>query len=140
MLLNIKKLDKLATLPTRANPTDAGFDLYWNGGFNYPDLHAPHVALTTGIAVEIPEGYVGQIWPRSGMSYKQGTDVLAGIVDCGYTGEVKVILNRMPEGIKTGDRIAQLVVVPLAPIAGINVVQELGESARGEGGFGSTGS
>ena len=139
MILNVAKVITEAILPTRAHDGDAGFDLYYTGVCTYPDKGEPHVALGTGIAVEIPYGYVGLIWPRSGLSYKQGIDVLAGVIDHGYTGEVKVILNRMPEGVKFGDRIAQLIVQPIAQIECINEVQSLDKTQRGEGGFGSTG-
>jgi len=137
MKLKVKILHPKGKLPTRGNPKDAGLDLYWNGEFTKPLGYAPHVAFDTGISIEVPEGYVGLIWPRSGLSYKQGVDVLAGVIDHGYTGEVKVILNHFPE-IKEGDRIAQLLIQPITMLE-VEEVNATSNTVRGDKGFGSTG-
>jgi dUTP pyrophosphatase len=100
-------------------------------------------AVATGIALAIPHGFEGQVRPRSGLALKHGVTVLnaPGTIDADYRGEVKVILiNHGPEPFRVarGDRIAQLVVAPVAPVR-FERVDMLPDSARGEGGFGSTG-
>jgi len=125
-------------IPQRQKDDDAGFDLYadesvdiWIGG---------QATIKTGIRTAIPHGYVGQIWPRSGMAVKHMINVHAGIIDSGYRGEVRVCLINHGERtveIRKGDRIAQLVVVPYL---GESVeVDNLDETERGEAGFGSSG-
>ena len=129
----------LANLPTKSHPSDAGWDLY---SVERLDLQpGERHSVYTGIAFEIPRGYVGLIWPRSGMSVKKGIDVLAGVVDSGYRGEVKVcLLNTGDEPciIKKGDRIAQILFQEV-PEFDLEIVEEFSKSDRGEGGFGSTG-
>lgn len=129
-----------ATLPTQARRGDAGYDLT----SAEPGLVAPggrHM-FGTGIAVAIPEGYVGYIKPRSGLAAKHGIDVLGGVIDAGYRGEIKVILlNTSVHSafmVHEGDRIAQLVIQPVAS-ATFRKVTSLPASERAEGGFGSTG-
>lgn len=100
--------------------------------------------ISTGIAVAIPDGHAGLVAPRSGMAARHGISVVngPGVVDAGYRGELKVILiNHGPEPIELmrGDRIAQLLVVPVG-MPELVEVEELPESSRGEGGFGSSGS
>ncbi len=100
-------------------------------------------AVPTGVAVAIPEGYAGLVTPRSGLALRHGIGVVngPGLVDSGYRGEIKVLLvNHGPEIVRLarGDRIAQLVVVPVA-LQEYSEVDELPESGRGAGGFGSTG-
>lgn len=139
--LRIVRLNEAAVIPERAHPHDAGLDLTaihdaWLG----PGERA---LVGTGIAIALPVGTVGMVCPRSGLAAKQGVTVLnaPGIVDAGYRGEVKVILvNHSEDGvyIGRGDRIAQLVITPILTPA-IEVVDSLDETARGAGGFGSTG-
>lgn len=137
----VTKLDKNATLPTYAHFDDAGMDLYalTKGG-----IGAGSVAVVgTGIAVAIPEGYVGLVHPRSGLAAKWGITVLnsPGTIDSGYRGELKVILynaNGKYFSWNDGDRIAQLVLQRYTK-AELVEVDEIPESLRGEMGLGSTG-
>jgi dUTP pyrophosphatase len=99
------------------------------------------VTYRTGLSFEIPEGYVGLVWPRSGLSIKEGVDVLAGVVDSGYRGEVMVCLLNTGVRyvkIKEGDRIAQILFQEV-PEFQLQEVEILQNSDRGEGGFGSSG-
>jgi dUTP pyrophosphatase len=131
-----------AVLPTRAHTGDAGLDLY--------SCEAAHIgpgerwSIGTGIAVEIPEGHAGLVLPRSGLARDHGISLpnSPGLIDSGYRGEVRVLLlNTDPAEtfkVEAGDRIAQLVVVPIALAEPVEA-EALGESARGDGGFGSSG-
>lgn len=127
--------------PTRAHDFDAGFDL--RAGCNFDLPVGARGLVPTGVAVEIPEGYVGLVCSRSGLAAKYGLHVLnsPGIVDAGYTGQVKVNLQNDGQhgygGFK-GERIAQLVIVPIAK-AELVQVKKLGKTQRGTGGHGSTG-
>ena len=142
VVIPIRRLDPDLPLPAYAHPGDAGADLV-----SAEDVElAPgaRAAVRTGIAVAIPEGYVGLVHPRSGLAARLGVTVLnaPGTVDAGYRGEILVILiNHDPAAtvkISRGDRIAQLVVQRVEQ-AVFDVVDELGETARGSGGHGSTG-
>lgn len=137
--LKIKKLDELAMVPTKANETDAGYDLYSIEDINITP--SERSLVRTGISMAIPRGYVGLIWPRSGLAVKHGIDVLAGVVDSGYRGEVCVVLQNHGDKIyqiRKGDRIAQIL---FQEISSFNVytVEDLDGSDRGASGFGSTG-
>lgn len=134
-----KKLNPKAIIPTRSNQSDAGWDLY---SMTTRSL-APsqRVIYKTGISFEIPEGYVGLVWPRSGLSINSGIDVLAGVVDSGYRGEVMVcLLNTGVDWveIKEGDRIAQILFQEV-PEFQLQEVEILQNSDRGASGFGSSG-
>ncbi len=139
-----KKLKEDALEPTRATPESAGLDLYsWQSGHLRPREWA---AVRTGIAIALPEGHAGLVCPRSGLAFKHGVTVLnaPGIIDSDYRGEVKVLLINLGDEswfFEIGDRIAQMVITPLAPIQLIEVGQneQLDETKRGPGGFGSTG-
>lgn len=142
MEIAVARLQSEAVLPTRAHEGDAGLDLY--------ACEAAHIgpgerwSVGTGIAVEIPAGHAGLILPRSGLAREHGIALVnsPGLIDAGYRGEVRVLLlNTDPADtfrIAAGDRIAQLVLTPVA-IADPVESAELSESARGEGGFGSSG-
>jgi dUTP pyrophosphatase len=137
----IQRLDEGLPLPTRARPGDAGVDLYAAA----PMTLAPGERATvgTGVAVAIPAGHAGLVTPRSGLAQRHGLGIVnaPGVVDSGYRGEIRVILvnhGDEPVSLARGDRIAQLVVVPVAA-ADLVEVAELPDSERGEGGFGSTG-
>jgi len=138
--LKVKKLDPEAIIPTRANKTDAGYDLYALEDVEIPAIN--HRLIKTGISMAIPVGYVGLIWPRSGLAYKSGLDVFAGVIDAGYRGDVGVILYNSRVNnhyqVKKGDRIAQIL---FQKVKTFNLVEvdDLDESQRGEGGFGSSG-
>ena len=134
-------LDDGATAPTRAHSTDAGLDLY----ALETDTISPgdRELISTGVHVAIPAGYVGMICPRSGLAHKHGLTVLnaPGIIDAGYTGEIKVNLHNTdsrPQHVDAGDRIAQLVITPI-PDARLEQVDTLEATERGENGHGSTG-
>jgi dUTP pyrophosphatase len=133
-----KKLREDAVLPRRNNPTDAGMDIYC---VEPVTLHSGQIALLpTGLAMSIPDGYAGFMWPRSGLSLK-GIDVLAGLIDSSYRGEIKVSLvnhGERPIEFKPGDRIAQLVVQPVMLWQPTEAVF-LDSTIRGEKGFGSSG-
>ena len=142
--LKVVRLNIDACLPTKAHPGDAGWDLYC-----LPKNDSPYVEVSpgksalvgTGISVSIPPGYFGYIRSRSGMASKRHLDVGAGVVDSGYTGEVSVLLRNYgnrPQYLQIGDRIAQLLILPV-PEVKIVEVDSLDESLRGEGGFGSSG-
>jgi len=139
LTLQIKKLDEEAIVPSKANSSDAGFDLYSTlDTIIKPDSRK---VINTGISIAIPKGHAGLIWPRSGMAVKQGIDVFAGVVDSGYRGEVMVCLynsSDSPVGITKGDRIAQILIQPV-PLMRIKEVDDLDDTSRGSGGFGSSG-
>ena len=139
-VLKSKKLHKDAILPTRAHKTDAGYDLY--ALENTTVCQNTHQLVKTGISLEIPEGYAGLIWPRSGLSYKYGLDVFAGVIDSGYRGDVGVILYNSHSSVynvEAGDRIAQILFQKVENFQLIEV-NSLDDAHRGDGGFGSTGS
>ncbi len=136
--ISVQKIVAHAILPTRAHPEDAGMDLYASEDV----LLGPGGGLlaNTGIAMAIPQGYVGMIADRSSLG-KKGIKTAGGIIDAGYRGEIKVILrNLTPEEVllKRGERIAQLLILPIATPRVLEV-QHLDSTDRGAGGFGSTG-
>lgn len=138
-LINVKKLTEDATIPTKANKTDAGYDLYAIENYEIPS--GCRKGIKTGIALAIPNGYVGLIWPRSGLAVKYGIDTLAGVIDSGYRGEIIVMLQNhgvVPVPINKGDRIGQILFQSIANLP-ILEVNNLEESDRGEKGFGSSG-
>lgn len=144
--LKVRKLHPEAKLPTKAYASDAAFDLYVCKVGSWTTGRGVYV-LKTGIAVEIPEGYYGQIACRSSLG-KVGYAVLGGVIDSSYRGEVSVMLTRVNEvpldylspmnHFRPGDRVAQLLILPVPQVV-IVEVDELSDSERGEGGFGSTG-
>ncbi len=142
MRLPVAKLKEDAVLPTRAHPGDAGLDLY--------ACEAAHIgpgerwSVGAGIAVEIPAGHAGLVLPRSGIAREHGISLVnsPGLIDAGYRGELRVLLlNTDPAEtfrVAAGDRIAQLMIVPVV-LADPLEAPELAESARGGAGFGSSG-
>jgi dUTP pyrophosphatase len=137
----ITRLDRDLPVPRAAHAGDAGLDLY---AARDTVLAAGERALVeTGIAVAIPPGWAGFVVPRSGLALRHGVTVLngPGLIDSGYRGEIKVLLiNHGSERalLRRGDRIAQLVIQPVARVA-LEEVEALPPSDRGAGGFGSTG-
>jgi dUTP pyrophosphatase len=139
--MKIKLLDEKATIPTFANPGDAGADLY---SVESVTIKARAQRLVrTGIAIEIPSGYFGLVRPRSGLATKLGIGInTSGVIDSGYRGELSVTLinhSDKDHNISPGQRIAQIVFIPVVAGFDFQVVDELSDSQRGEGGFGSTG-
>ena len=142
MSLRVCRLDDRAMLPTRAYSGDAGLDLHaLEGAVLAPGARA---SVPTGIAVEIPEGHAGLVLPRSGLAARHGVALVnaPGLIDSGYRGEIRVLLlntdRELAFELESGDRIAQLVIVRHETPA-IVEVDELSESDRGRGGFGSSG-
>ena len=140
--LRFIKLNEKATLPTRGHDDDAGLDLYAaEAALITPGVR---VSIGTGLAVAIPEGLAGLVLPRSGLALKSGVTLVnsPGLIDPGYRGEVRVVLiNTDPNTdfhCKPGDRIAQLLLVPIATASPMQA-DALDSSARGGAGFGSTG-
>ena len=140
--LSIKRLDPRAVLPTRAYAHDAGLDLY---SLEPVTLAAgERASVRTGVAVQIPEGQAGLVLPRSGLAARHGIALVnaPGLIDAGYRGEVLVLLlntdRDQPCTLAAGDRIAQLVLITVATPAVVEV-DELSDSERGHGGFGSSG-
>lgn len=142
--VQIKKLNENAIVPTNGSEKAAGCDLYAHiDGVVLVIPAGQTVKVRTGIAVAIPDGYFGAIFARSGLATKSGLRPAncVGVVDSDYRGEVIVALHNDSEEIRyveNGERIAQLVVMPYLPID-LYEVDELDETARGTGGFGSTG-
>ncbi len=139
VVVRVKRLTETAKMPEYAHPGDAGMDLFsdmkatiWPGGLP--------VAVKTGVSVEIPEGYVGLIWDKSGLALS-GLSTLAGVVDSGYRGEVQVVMRYEGEWnkeIQAGQKIAQMIIQPVPKVI-LEEISELSETSRGSGGFGSTG-
>lgn len=137
--VQIKKLTPDATLPAYGRPGDAGLDLVSKE--DYTLVPGEQHVFKLGIALAIPEGTVGLVWDRSGMAAKHGIKTMAGVLDHTYRGELGVVLMNIakhPYEVKKGDRIAQLLIQPIYT-AMITEVDELSETIRGEGGFGSSG-
>lgn len=139
MRLEIQQLQPEATIPNYAHAHDAGMDLY--SSTTYTLLPQQRALIQTGIAVAIPVGYVGLVWDKSGIATQAGITTLAGVIDAGYRGEIKVALyntSTEPYHIQLGQKIAQLLIQPIVQ-ADIVSVKVLGETERGDNGFGSTG-
>lgn len=143
MKINIKKLNENAIIPTRGSEGAAGVDLYACTSSSIVIMPHNTVKIGTGLAIELPYGYFGAIFARSGLATKQGLrpSNCVGVCDEDYRGEYVVALHNdtdEPQTINPMERIAQLVVMPYLPVE-FNEVNELSETKRGDGGFGSTG-
>jgi len=156
MEIKYSKLHPDGKEPFRANESDAGYDLFSTEYIVIEPFQRKLVS--TGVNVEIPQGFYGRVAPRSGLACKKGIDVMAGVIDSGYRGEVKVLLinlnfegyNLQPNAfeamfgsankteIKPGDRIAQLIIEKCHTVEWKSM-KTLEDSQRGEGGFGSSG-
>jgi dUTP pyrophosphatase len=139
MKLKIKKLHPDAVIPKHAHATDAGMDLFALDAFEMAPNERKSIAL--GIAIEIPEGYVGLIWDKSGLSHKYGIKTFGGVIDSGYRGELHVgLMNLADESFRfeKGHKVAQLLIQKVEYID-FEEAGELSQTTRGEGGFGSTG-
>jgi dUTP pyrophosphatase len=137
--LSFKKLDPDAVLPTRGSPSAAGLDLY---SIEAVSLNRGERRLIrTGLAVAIPEGFYGRVAPRSGLAAQKGIDVLAGVIDADYRGEIGCLLYNA--GAETVDlpaqtKICQLIIEKIITPEAV-WVESLSDTSRGGGGFGSTG-
>jgi len=141
-----KKRNNGATLPTYGSNSAAGMDLYANfydmtGSF-YNLVPGERKLFKTGLAVAVPESTYGRIAPRSGLAYKHGIDIMGGVIDEDYRGDIGVILinhGDEPFIVTHGDRIAQMIITSYVACAPLEIDDFYDETERGEGGFGSTG-
>lgn len=141
--IRVKKINEKAILPAYGSESAAGADLY--ACMEEPVTIAPHetVMIKTGLAMELPAGYAGLIYPRSGMAFKRGLAPAnkVGVIDPDYRGELMVAMHNhseIPASIEPEERIAQLVITPFLT-ADFEETDELSDTVRGSGGFGSTG-
>lgn len=137
--LKVKKLHESARLPLRGSAHAIGADLCCVEAFTLQPLERK--LIPTGLAIEIPVGFYGRVAPRSGLAVKQGIDTLAGVIDSDYRGEVRVLLinfNSEAVSFDAGERIAQLI-IEKAETVDYEWAEELSDTTRGAGGFGSTG-
>jgi dUTP pyrophosphatase len=139
--VRVKRLSPDARMPQAARSGDAAYDIY--SSIDYELNPGERYAIPTGIAIEIPEGFEGQVRPRSGLAIEEGVTVLntPGTIDSGYRGEVKTIminLGTRPFRITKGMRISQLAIRRVPAVEFVEA-HELSDTERGEGGFGSTG-
>lgn len=138
MKIRVKRISPDAKLPRYQHAGDAGLDLF--SAVDDVIERGEIKAIPTGIKMAIPEGYVGLIWDKSGLSLS-GVHRLAGVVDAGYRGEVRVVmanLGRQPFSVQKGMKIAQMLIQPVVAVEVLEA-EELDDTSRGEGGFGSTG-
>ncbi len=140
MLVRVKKLDAEAKLPAYAHAGDAGMDFFANEKVTVNPGQIGRVP--TGVAIEIPEGYVGLFWDKSGLSMTHGIKVLGGVIDAGYRGEL--VLGVINLGAETytfekGHKVMQLLIQPVAQAELVEVNEIDSDTTRGAGGFGSTG-
>ena len=138
-MIQVKLLSPEAKLPTKTNPTDAGWDLY--STVDADILPGQRKLLPTGVSMAIPTGYYGRIADRSGNAFSLGLHVLAGVIDTGYSGELKVLLvnlSDVPVEIKRAHRIAQIIITAISNLP-LEQVAELDTTDRGASGFGSSG-
>ncbi len=139
MILKIKKLVPDAILPSYAHPGDAGLDMYANETVVINPNEA--VKVKTGISIEIPDGFVGLVWDKSGLSTNHKIKTLGGVIDSGYRGESLIGLINLgdtPYIIEKGHKVAQMLIQKIERVE-VSEVEELTDTSRGHGGFGSTG-
>lgn len=143
MKVKLKKLSDTAVVPTRGSASAAGYDLYANIDESITLAAGETVKISTGLSMEIPEGFFGAIYPRSGLATKQGLRPAncVGVVDSDYRGEIIVAIHNDSDRWQTiskNDRIAQLVISPYLAVE-FEETDELNHTYRNTGGFGSTG-
>ena len=143
MEIKIKRLNERAKIPTFGTEFSAGADLYCAEEHEISVCSGQKCSIGTGISMEIPEGYVGLVFARSGLACKNGLRLCnsVGVIDADYRGEIKVVLHNDSEyvrEIKPGERVAQMIVMPYPKVSFIEV-EELSDTIRGESGFGGTG-
>jgi len=137
--VKVKRIHPAAQLPERGTNWSAGADLCCLDAFTL--LPRERKSVPTGLVVEIPPGWYGRVAPRSGLASRHGVDTLAGVVDCDFRGELLVLIantGEAPVDFDAGDRIAQLI-IERAAICDYVWADDLSETKRGDGGFGSTG-
>lgn len=143
MEIKIKRLNERAKIPTFGTEFSAGADLYCAEEHETSVCSGQKCSIGTGISMEIPEGYVGLVFARSGLACKDGLRLCnsVGVIDADYRGEIKVVLHNDSEyvrEIKPGERVAQMIVMPYPKVSFIEV-EELSDTVRGKSGFGGTG-
>ena len=143
MEIKIKRLNERAKIPTFGTEFSAGADLYCAEEHEISVCSGQKCSIGTGISMEIPEGYVGLVFARSGLACKNGLRLCnsVGVIDADYRGEIKVVLHNDSEyvrEIKPSERVAQMIVMPYPKVSFIEV-EELSDTVRGESGFGGTG-
>ena len=143
MEIKIKRLNERAKIPTFGTEFSAGADLYCAEEHEISVCSGQKCSIGTGISMEIPEGYVGLVFARSGLACKNGLRLCnsVGVIDADYRGEIKVVLHNDSEyvrEIKPGERVAQMIVMPYPKVSFIEV-EELSDTVRGKSGFGGTG-
>jgi dUTP pyrophosphatase len=139
MKLKVKKLNPLVKLPAYAHPGDAGMDIFSSEHISLEP--GQYLAVATGLAFEIPKGFVGLIWDKSGLSTNHGMKVLGGVIDSGYRGEIRIGIINLSKKVyifEPGDKVAQMLIQKIE-IPKIVEIQLLSETKRGSKGFGSTG-
>lgn len=139
MNIQIKKLSPEATIPSYAHPHDAGLDMFALSRTEI--LPGQRAQVRTGIAMQIPEGYVGLLWDKSGLSLKHGLKMFGGVIDSGYRGEILITIANLgsePFVFEAGNKVAQMLIQKIEH-AVLEEVDVLEDSARGATGFGSTG-
>ncbi|MFH1426711.1 MAG: dUTP diphosphatase [Candidatus Kerfeldbacteria bacterium] len=139
MTVKVQKLHENAKIPEYAHQGDAGMDIF---ALEEVTLQpGQRHAVPTGIAMQIPTGHVALVWDKSGRAVKEGLKTMAGVIDEGYRGEVKIVLNNLgqePVVIEKHQKIAQILIQPVVSPS-VELVDALDATDRGEGGFGSTG-
>lgn len=138
MKIQVKKLNDLAILPAKGSSHCAGYDL--SSIEDYILMPMERKLFKTGLSISIPNGLYGRIAPRSGLAFKDGIDVLAGVIDEDYRGEIGILLinfGRTEKQIKSGDKIAQII-FEFYNNVNVQLVSELNETGRGDSGFGSS--
>ncbi len=140
MIIQVKKLTSTAKLPEYVHSGDAGMDLFSAESITIKP--GERVVCQTGIAMKIPDGYVGLIWDKSGIASKGGIKTMGGVIDSGYRGEVGVVLQNLSKenyNVNSGDKIAQMLIQKVESPKIEEVEEILNDTGRGKGGFGSTG-
>lgn len=139
MKVEFQKISENAIVPCYGHPGDAGLDI-----FSAEDIiltAGERKRIGTGIKMELPKGYAGLIWDKSGMAFNDGIKTMGGVIDSGYRGEILIVLVNLGKNsyeIKKGQKIAQLLIQKIEEVK-IKITDIVGETSRGEGGFGSTG-
>ncbi len=138
MRVKIQKTNEHAVIPKYAHDGDAGFDLYSCADIMLQPFE--RVVVPTGIKIAIPQGYAGLIWDKSGLASKQGLKTMGGVIDSGYRGEVGIVVKNLGKEIITIKKQTKIAQMLIQPVNRVDFEEaDLDDTARGEGGFGSTG-